>query len=71
MYFVKWYMCEIYLPVLCWKITRKLVQGKERRDGAIVADSPKKGGKGWVTGQETVETSREVETHMKGLVKSH
>lgn len=45
MYFVKWYMCEIYLPVLCWKITLKLVQGKERRDGAIMAESAKKGGK--------------------------
>lgn len=48
MCFVKWHMCEIYLPVLYWKITLKLVWGKERKDGAIMGDSLKKGEKAGV-----------------------
>lgn len=48
MCFVKWHMCEIDLPVLCWKITLKLVWGQERRDGAIVGNSLKKGEKAGV-----------------------
>lgn len=30
MCFVKWHMCEIYLPVLCWKITLKISVGVKK-----------------------------------------